>query len=82
VLDVFTTPLTRTIDRQDWVVYNAERLLRLWKGDAGFLEWSEAKTAFLDHILRKSILIYGGEGSKLGRERQVSIEDSFPVTVE
>ncbi|KAJ5189864.1 hypothetical protein N7491_008093 [Penicillium cf. griseofulvum] len=81
-LDIFATPLTRTIDRQDWVIYNPERLLRLWKGDAGFLEWSEAKTEFLDHILRKSISIYGGEGSNPGRQRQVSIEDTFPVTVD
>ncbi|KXG51849.1 uncharacterized protein PGRI_092420 [Penicillium griseofulvum] len=81
-IDFFTIPLTCTTDRQDWAIYNPERLFRLWRGDAGFLEWSEAKTGFLHHILRKSISIYGDEGSKTGRERQVSIVDSFPVIVD
>ncbi|KAJ5355693.1 hypothetical protein N7517_010302 [Penicillium concentricum] len=81
-LDVMTAPITGMINRQDWVTYNPERLLRLCRGDTGFLEWSEAKTEFLDRILRESISLYGGEGSKFGRQRVGSIKDSFPVNLE
>ncbi|KAJ5496278.1 hypothetical protein N7463_008265 [Penicillium fimorum] len=77
-----TTPLTGMIGRQDWVTYNPERLLRLSRGDTGFLEWLEAKTEFLDLIMRESISIYSGDRSNTGRQRLVSIEDSFPLNPE
>ncbi|KAJ5951708.1 uncharacterized protein N7479_010121 [Penicillium vulpinum] len=77
-----TTPLNGIINRQDWLTYNPERLLRLWRGDPGFLEWSEAKTEFLDRIQRESISLYGCEVSYHGRQRLSFIEGSFPVNLQ
>ncbi|KAG0153000.1 hypothetical protein PDIDSM_1959 [Penicillium digitatum] len=65
-LHALTPPTAGIISRQDWITYNPERLLRLCRGDTGFLVWSEAKTEFLDHIQRESISMHGGEGSNIG----------------
>ena len=70
------------MNRQDFVTYNPERLLRLCSGDPGFLVWVEAKTAFLNYMQQKSISIYGGEGPKAGKKgkrRLDFIKNGFPA---
>ncbi|KGO77190.1 hypothetical protein PITC_024320 [Penicillium italicum] len=74
-----TPPTTGIINRQDWITYNPERLLRLCRGDSGFVEWSKGKTEFLDFVQRKSISIYGGDESNSGRQRLAVIKDTFPA---
>ncbi|OQE35170.1 hypothetical protein PENCOP_c014G02891 [Penicillium coprophilum] len=81
-LRAMPAPLTGMTDRQDWVTYNPERLLRLRKGDSGFVEWSEAKAEFLGRILRASLSVYGRDGSNFGRRRLAFIEERFPVNLE
>ncbi|CAG8226196.1 hypothetical protein PENNAL_c0032G07417 [Penicillium nalgiovense] len=78
-LPALTPPTTGIMNRQDFVKYNPERLLRLCSGDPGYLMWLEAKTAFLNSLQQRSILIYGGEGRKDGKRRLAFINNGFPA---
>ncbi|KAJ5251060.1 hypothetical protein N7489_001470 [Penicillium chrysogenum] len=78
-LPTLTLPATGIMNRQDFVTYNPERLLRLCSGDPGFLVWLEAKTAFLNCLQQRSISIYGGEDRKNGKRRLAFLKNGFPA---
>ena len=78
-LPALSPPTTGINDRQDWLRYNPERLLRLRRGDFGFLKWSEAKTKFIDRIQQEFISMYGSEVSDF--KQRMAFIDKFPANL-